>query len=900
MRRVLSFPGVADADVARVGGKALSLLRLAAAGLDVPPGAVLTTDVFRPWVDALTQSAAWAELRRAESQDWPVRCAELRELARGLAWTEAQRADLTALRALLGDDALCAVRSSSPDEDLVAASFAGGYETRLGVRGSELEPAIRACFCSALEARVLTYKRDRGLDPFSLGMAVIVQRQLASRVSGVGFSVNPLTNDQDEAVVDASWGLGEPIVAGRVTPDHWVVDKISGEVLEEVPGSKQTALRVAAGGGTVESEPDADAARRPSLTTAELSELTEMIGRVETLFGAPVDVEWAFEQSTLWILQARPVTTCVPLPEQLQTAPGERRRLYVDVGLSSGFTIDAPVSPMGLGVARQWLGEALRMLFGRSWERFTRDDAYLFCAGGRIYCDVSNMLWLAGPRRLAKSLEISDALTAQILGAIDERRYRAPRRPAWARPGMLLHLPRVLWSFRRALWNTGCALIVPGRFWRRYCERIEAYESRLARAEDESLSADAYRCRYAAVTMRHFWETSGPALIPAVVAQSVIRWIVRGRSEEERELGDRVQRGFSGNLVVQMGVAIADLAARLEPAEVEDLESLARRVEAREMPERFLEAWDRFIERFGGRGPGEMDIACPRYGDDPRLALRQIGPLVGARPGRGPAELQQAQVAARERAFDELCSRLGPLRRWLLRWAYRRIDRFGGERDTPKHHILMYLNGVRRRLLQDGERLVDAGRLARREHVFDVTLEDLTAAAADPDLDLQARRADRTRFLELLRRQVRHFPPVIDSRGRILRRPPRAERPGELVGIPISPGTVRGRARVLTRHDEKPVQAGEILVAYTTDPGWTPLFASAEAILLEIGGVLQHGAIVAREYGKPCVAGIERLTSKLRDGQRIEVDGGAGLVRLLEEGRDGTSPPRSPGGGAGR
>jgi pyruvate,water dikinase len=233
-------------------------------------------------------------------------------------------------------------------------------------------------------------------------------------------------------------------------------------------------------------------------------------------------------------------------------------------------------------------------------------------------------------------------------------------------------------------------------------------------------------------------------------------------------------------------------------------------------------------------------------------------------------------------------------RRRRLRRIHRIIELFAGTRDTPKHHMVIVNHATRKRLLIEGEKLVEDGRLDAVEHVFDLTYDDLDKAAEDPTLDLRQLREERTRFLKVLKAQVREFPQVIDSRGRILRPPPRKEKPGELSGMAVSPGVVSGPVKVLHDPHEKPVNKGDVLVAYTTDPGWTPLFANASAVVLEVGGILQHGAVVAREYGKPCVAGIDGLMSKLTDGQMVEVDGTAGVVRTQPSAHAETSQALDP------
>ncbi|MEZ4338072.1 MAG: PEP/pyruvate-binding domain-containing protein [Sandaracinaceae bacterium] len=236
------------------------------------------------------------------------------------------------------------MRSSSPDEDLGVASFAGGYETRLGVARDGLEEAVRACFASCLDARVLVYKREHGFDPFAPRIAVIVQQQVDSEVAGVAFSVNPLTNDYDEAVFDASWGLGESVVSGAVTPDHFVVDKVDGGVLSRELGAKQTSLHVAEDGPRRRRGHRSD---ELCLTDAQLAEATRTLTAIEAARSEPVDVELAWAGGRLHVLQARPITAWVPLHPSMQTRPGERRASTWTPRSASGLATNAPLSPFG-------------------------------------------------------------------------------------------------------------------------------------------------------------------------------------------------------------------------------------------------------------------------------------------------------------------------------------------------------------------------------------------------------------------------------------------------------------------------------------------------------------------------------------------------------------------------
>ncbi len=879
MSLIVSFPGAEQTTIARVGGKASALMRMVEEGLPVPPGAALTTEFFAPWFDEIKASSAWAALAGATPDLWATHCNELKELCPDLPMTATQRQALDDLRtklAALDDDALFAVRSSSPEEDLASASFAGGYETRLGVRPADLEDAVRRCFASSLDERVFVYKKQQGFDHLAPRIAVIVQRQIDSAVAGVAFSVNPLTNDYDEGVIEANWGQGESVVAGLTTPDQFVVDKVTRKPIEKHLGAKHASIWLGDDGGTIEKKDHRSA--EFTLSDAQICELNDVMCRIEELFEEPVDIEWAFARDQLYVLQARPMTTYVPLAPEMLTEPGERRRLYADAALSKGMTTNAPISPMEL----EWEKEFVSMFLVKHFRiDTTPEDGLVFFAGGRLYMNISNILWLASPARLSKGCEPNDALMGEIMGAIDVQRYRAPSRPPWMRFRTLLPVPKVLWMLRGSLWNTLWTILAPERAFRTYKKKVDAYEEQLTGDLDYSLPLAEFR-RTCAAPMKQLFGVTFPAFGAAFFAQSSIDRVVGRKSAEMQALAQKLKMGFEGDVVIEMGIALYRMAELLNPSDFEDLDRLAERIERREMPAEFLSAWDEFLATYGWRGPLEMDQASPRYADDPRLALRQMSFMATDDAGFDPEAAHRRHVEERRQAYEELMVRLGFVRRARLRRIHRIIDLFAGTRDTPKHQLVLFNYALRKRALIEGERLMREGRLDAADDVFELTIRDLEAADLEPALDLRGIREERTRFTRRLKALVTEFPQVIDSRGRILRPPAREERPGEMSGLGVSPGVARGPVKVLRDPHEKPVNKGDVLVAYTTDPGWTPLFVNAAAIVLEVGGMLQHGAVVAREYGKPCVVSIDRVMSKAQDGQMVEVDGTAGVIRLLQ------------------
>ncbi|MEE9280355.1 MAG: PEP/pyruvate-binding domain-containing protein, partial [Myxococcota bacterium] len=579
MTLVVSFPGTEQTTLEEVGGKGLSLIRMTAAGLRVPPGAVLTTSFFEPWFDELRASAPWAALAASRRDEWGALSEDLKELCPTLSLTAGQNQALEQLRkslAALGEDALFAVRSSSPEEDLASASFAGGYETRLGVRLENLDDAVRHCFASSLAERVLVYKAEHGFDFLSPRIAVVVQQQIDSEVAGVGFSLNPLTNDYDEAVIDANWGLGESVVAGQASPDHFVVDKVGRRVLDRKRGAKQVSVWLDPDGGTVERQNHRSA--ETTLSDAQLSELTDVLCRIEELYEQPVDIEWAYARDELYVLQARPVTAYVPLPPEMVTKPGERRRLYMDSALSDGLTINGPISPMGL----DWMDDLLRALMpfvGSSFLGATPESGLAFTAGCRAYANLSELLWLASPKRLAARSADINALMAETLASVDRKRYRTATKPRYLRLWMVRWIPPLLWSLRSFLWNSVRGIVSPERLYRAYEPLVRAYEKEMTRNVDYGLPLAEFRRRYAEKAAPLFFDVTMPALVSFWVGGLMaVDRAFRRESAEVLAVADKLKRGFTGNVVVEMGISLFRLAKLLDRSELDDQTRLAERI----------------------------------------------------------------------------------------------------------------------------------------------------------------------------------------------------------------------------------------------------------------------------------------------------------------------------------
>jgi len=328
MSQYFSFKDSSLPSLEQVGGKGLSLIYSNKKSFNVPSAVVLSTEFFQPWMKLLKATSEWKAFAQAKDDGMAAAARAVKHSCQTLAFSEDQGQALAEVRQYLQKEGLklMAVRSSSPEEDLEGASFAGIYETVLGVTDGDLEDAIKVCFASALDERVVAYKKQSGFDPLDPKIAVIIQKQIKSEVSGVAFSLNPVNNSYDQCMINANFGLGETVVDGTITPDQAVVDKVTNTIMEKTPGKKDVAIYLKADGGTESREPDS--LLEFCLADDQILAVTALTTQVEAAYGKPMDIEWAYEGEQLYLLQARPITAYYKIPAEMMTQPGEQKNLY--------------------------------------------------------------------------------------------------------------------------------------------------------------------------------------------------------------------------------------------------------------------------------------------------------------------------------------------------------------------------------------------------------------------------------------------------------------------------------------------------------------------------------------------------------------------------------------------
>ncbi|GAA4836815.1 PEP/pyruvate-binding domain-containing protein [Saccharopolyspora rosea] len=840
-----------------VGGKAANLGELVRAGMPVPPGFCVTTDAYDEVCRART-----ADLVDLLPGD-PGRAAEIRARIAAAEPPPELASAITAAYAALGENAPVAVRSSATAEDLPHASFAGQQDTYLNVVGADaVLDAVRHCWSSLWTDRAVAYRAAVGIDHRAVRLAVVVQRMVDAAASGVLFTANPVTGRRTETVVDANRGLGESVVSGSVDPDHFVVE--SGRITARRLGDKATAVRPRPGGGTETVPQRGDLA---SIRDEQVLALAELGDRVARRFGHPQDVEWALDTGgTAWLTQSRPITTLFPLPEE----PRPGLHVYLSINVAQG--VYRPLTPMGIAVLGSMFGGLTRGL-GLP----VRDRPQLFRdVDGWSFVDITDIARSSLGRRAARGLfAMAEARTGEVFATLlDDPRLSVRRSPAARR------VLRVLARTRAPL-VAARTLADPDGARARVVRVVEELRAELARPAGRSAAERVAAARRAILAVGPRLAQVAPRMVPVLLLSRLLPRIA-GATEEEVQV---VLRGVPHNVTTEMDLELWELARRIrrDPesaracAELSPAE-LADRHRTGTLPGVLRGGLSDFLARYGHRAVAEIDVGVPRWSEAPEYVLGVLAGYVRS-DEQDAAERFRRGASEAEAMVDRITSRLrNPLRARLARFAAHRVRELVGLREMPKYCFVLALAKAREHLLAAGRELAGAGRLDRAEDVFFLDHAELAEVVAGTDhRELVARRRE-TRERELRRR---HLPRLLLSDGT----EPEAMMPAEevdglLTGTSASAGSVTGTARVVLDPAGAELAPGEVLIAPSTDPGWTPLFLTAGGLVMEMGGPNSHGATVAREYGIPAVVGVRGATSRIPDGATVTVRGSSGTITV--------------------
>jgi pyruvate,water dikinase len=787
-------------------------------------------------------------------------------------------------------------------------SFAGQQDTFLNVRGPQaVLEAVVECWSSLWTARAIAYRQRNGIAQAEVALAVVIQAMVHSQASGVLFTANPLTGLRTETVIDATLGLGEALVSGLVDPDHYVVSVPQtgqASILSVSLGSKAIATHGLAGGGT--STQASNAARIQALPDEAILELAHLGQQVAGLYGSPQDIEWAWVEDRIYLLQSRPITSLYPIPIRELTA-AEPLRVYFSFGAVQGML--NPLTPLGQDMIREVFATASG-LFGL--KRDLNTQSVIATAGERLWIDITSVARnTMGRRILLMALsKVEPTIRQAILPILDDPRLKPER--AGIRLANLAHILR----FALPL---GCNLVLnllaPAA---RRASLVSRWEATLSqyRAEtqpDERMGDPYFRLACQVSRMRTFVHCRVSRLLIGFVSgvaagmasfnlvDQLASQIPAGQTgihpQARQNLVLEVTRGLPHNPTTEMDLELWRISnlLRSDPVCLDLIENrspndLSGAYRTRKLPALLLEILDGFLDRYGGRGLGEIDMGRKRWQEDPTHVIEVIGSYVQIKDSNMTPDAvfergRQSSQAAIQRLSQGLQgSRLGHMKAGLLRLAAGRARELMGMREHPKFFIVRLLWQFKQDLQEIGQDLVKAGVLADVEDVFYLGFEELirlsTRENTDWKLLIGERRAAYQR--EALRKQI---PRLLLSDGRAFYEGIRADGDNEhtFSGSPVSPGSLEGLVRVVLDPRQAGLLPGEILVCPGTDPSWTPLFLAAGGLIMEVGGMMTHGAVVAREYGIPAIVGVDQATTRLHTGQRIRMDGAVGRIEILEE-----------------
>jgi rifampicin phosphotransferase len=865
---VLGFGEIGQAQISVVGGKGANLGELSRIeGISVPAGFCVTTDAFgRIMADAPSIGELVDRLSHLRPDDREAirRCsADVRRTIEGITIP----ADLAEaiLRSVgrLGEHVACAVRSSATAEDLPTASFAGQQDTYLNVVGSgAILEHISRCWASLFTERAVTYRLRNRFDQRQVSMAVIVQQMVFPSASGILFTADPVTSNRKIVTVEAGFGLGEALVSGLVNPDVYKVR--DGELVLTDVGTKRLAIEASPTGGTRQVAVDPERQSEPVLTEAQAVRLAQLGRQIEAHFGHPQDIEWCLDDEGFQIVQSRPITTLFPIP----AVEDQENHVFISVGHAQMMT-DA-MKPLGISF----------------WQMTTPRPMYV--AGARLFVDVAPDL--ASSARRVGLLNVfmkSDPLIGTAIGAIVERGDFIPTLPDIA-PGA----PQV--GATPAGGGPLPALETDPTVVTELIERSQVSVATLSTdiaTKSGPTLLDFIRTDIAELKRILFDPHSHQVFMSAMDAagwlnEHIESWL------GEKNAADVLTYSVPHNVTSEMGLALLDVAdvirphsevvAFLEHAENEDFLGELPRFDGGQEAHDAIAAW---LDLYGMRCVGEIDITRPRWSERPSALVPVIlGNITNFEPGAAERRFERGRLEAQEKEH-ELLARLrdlpdGQRKADETKQMIDRVRTFMGYREYPKYGMVSRYFVYKQALLGEADRLVQADVLREKEDIFFLTFEELHDVARTNRVDDRLINQRKEAFRSS---QALTPPRVFTSDGEVVVGTyHRVDAPaGALIGLPVSSGTIEGRARVILDMEEADLEPGDILVTAYTDPSWTPAFVAIAGLVTEVGGLMTHGAVIAREYGLPAVVGVEQATRLIRDGQRIRVNGTDGWVESL-------------------
>ncbi len=862
---VFSIRGIDNTQLHIAGGKGANLGELTRIeGIHVPDGFCISAEVFRKIVqETLPVKALLDQISLLKPED--IRkigelSHVLRSIIEQIPIPDNVAAAIGIHLAKLGEKKAYAVRSSATAEDLPTASFAGQQDTYLNIIGrNAILQHISKCWASLFTERAVIYRMQNGVDHRTVSLAVVVQQMVFPQAAGIMFTADPVTGNRKIAAIDASFGLGEALVAGLVNADHYKV--YNDKVTEKKVATKQLAVYAAKDGGTQQQSIEPGQQNQQVLSDEQIVQLVHIGRKIEVHFGSPQDIEWCLANDVFYIVQSRPITTLFPVPE----ANDQKKHVYISVGHQQMMT--DPMKPLGLSL----------------WQLTAMTPMYK--AGGRLFVDISGSLTsVNGRKQLLHIMEQHDPLLKDAVATIIDRNF-IPLSSNENHGNNNQYSP----LDRFQTFNEYDPVIVD--------ELVQQSQASIAALKQniQSVSGTALLDFILQDQRELKKELSDPRSFGVfMTAMNAAAWINEKMQEwlGEKNAADTLSQSVPNNITSEMGLELLDVADTIRPypeviaflQQVKDDNFLEKMV-LLNGGQRARDAIVAYLDKYGMRCAGEIDITRARWNEKPTTLVPMIlSNIKNLAPGAGKQKFEQGrqEALAKEQELLERLQQLpgGAQKAEETQRMINLVRNYTGYREYPKYSIVSHSFIYKQALLKEAERLVQANVIHEKEDIYYFTFEELREVISNYKADEQliSQRKAAHQFYEKL------TPPrMITSDGEIITGSyKREDLPANAIaGLAVSSGIIEGRARVIMNMGDANLEAGDILVTAFTDPSWTPLFVSVKGLVTEVGGLMTHGAVIAREYGLPAVVGVENATRLIKDGQRIRVNGTDGYVEIL-------------------
>ncbi|CUH95837.1 putative phosphoenolpyruvate synthase [Propionispora sp. 2/2-37] len=869
---VLSFPEIDKTKLMVVGGKGANLGELSRIeGIQVPEGFCVTTEAYKriirqaPEFDALLDQLS--QLKVEDRERIGEISGKIRQVIEGISIAGDIEEEITLYLTKLGEETAYAVRSSATAEDLPTASFAGQQDTYLNIIGKDaILKHISKCWASLFTDRAVTYRLQNGFDHRKVYLSVVIQRMVFPQAAGIMFTADPVTSNRKVLSIDASFGLGETLVAGLVNADIYKVRE--GRIVDKKISTKKLAIYALKEGGTEEREIEPERQNQETLTDEQILQLERMGRKIEAYFGRPQDIEWCLYEDNVYIVQSRPITTLYPAPE----AKDGKNHVYFSFG------------------HRQMMTEAMKPLGYSFFQDFFKliSGSAMIELGGRLYIDMSRELSLPIiGKNLAKSMNMVDVLMQKAVYNILKRKdfIKGLSREKGMMIGLSVWLKWGIDTLKTYLRNDH---VIVKNLMAHNEMVMHDLEQRIAKVSGNELFDFIFKS-YTDIKDAVF--AGYGAVFTGAYASS---WINKNMQKwlGEKNAADALAQSVPDNVTSEMGLELLDVAdvVRKYPAVIEYFEHASDENFFADLAELeggkdVSDSIRAYLKKYGMRCSAEIDITRPRWNEKPTTLIPMIlSNIKTFGPGAHSMKFEQGLEEAK-RKEEDILSRLeqlpgGKSKAKKTKKMISVLRNFAGYREYSKYLLVWYLWIIKQALLKEADKLVRKGVIRDREDIYYLSFTEVRETVRTNRVDssiITKRKEDYEVFKKLTP------PRVITSEGEIISSEYDTGNipPGALAGVAVSSGVVEGRARVILNMEDANIEEGDVLVTTFTDPSWTPVFVAIKGLVTEVGGMMTHGAVVAREYGLPAVVSVENATQLIKDGQRIRVNGTEGYVEIL-------------------